>query len=139
MLGLDLIVEEEKLRFLLGMAEVPEAEELVVKLGSMLDRVLLHKQEAEERIQAEAARAQAEAERAQAEAARAAALEVELAEVKQRLAEAEVARAAAPDQERAELKRKLAEAEARIAELTRGQEPRRGSAKDAETLIRRKK
>jgi hypothetical protein len=96
-LGLDLIVEEEKLRFLLGMAEVPEAEELVVKLGSMLDRVLLHKQEAEERARAEAERAAVEAERAQVEAARAAALERELTDVKQ----------------------KLAEAEARIADLTR--------------------
>jgi Uma2 family endonuclease len=79
-LGLDLMIEDNKLRFLLGMAEVPESEELVAKLGSMLDQVLVHKQEAEERAQAEAERAQAEAERAQTEAERAQALERKLAE-----------------------------------------------------------
>jgi Uma2 family endonuclease len=74
-LGLDLRVEGDKLRFLLGMAEVPEAEELVAKLGSMLDQVLLHKQEAEERVQVEAARAEA--------------LQQKLAETEQKLAAAE--------------------------------------------------
>jgi len=63
-LGLDLMIEGDQLRFLLGMAEVPDAEELIAKLGGMLDTVLAHKQEAEERAQAEAARAQVEAARA---------------------------------------------------------------------------
>jgi Uma2 family endonuclease len=74
-LGLDLMIEGEKLRFLLGMAEVPEAEELVVKLGAMLDQVLLNKQDAEERANAEAARADM--------------LQQELTEAERKLAEAE--------------------------------------------------
>jgi Uma2 family endonuclease len=111
-LGLDLMVEEEKLRFLIGMAEVPEAEELVVKLGSMLDRVLLHKEEAEERAQVEAARAQLEAERAQAEAVR--------AQLEAARAQVEAARATALQQELAEVKQKLTAAEALIADLKRG-------------------
>lgn len=81
-LGLDLIIEGDKLRFLLGMAEVPEAEELVAKLGAMLDTVLLHRQEAEDR-------ARAEAERAEAEAARAQELQRKLTETEQKLASAE--------------------------------------------------
>ncbi len=56
-LGLDLMIENDKLRFLLGMAEIPEAEELVVKLGAMLDQVLLNRQDAEERANTEVARA----------------------------------------------------------------------------------
>lgn len=58
-LGLDLMIESEKLRFLLGMAEIPEAEELVVKLGAMLDQVLINRQDAEERANVEAASAEA--------------------------------------------------------------------------------
>jgi hypothetical protein len=79
-LGLDLMIESDKLRFLLGMAEIPEAEELVVKLGAMLDQVLINRQDAEERVKAEAARAETEAARADAEAARAEALQQKLAE-----------------------------------------------------------
>ena len=74
-LGLDLCVEANKLRFLLGMAPVPEAEELIGKLESALNDVLLHKQEAEDLAAAEAARAEAEA-------ARSRALEQELAEAR---------------------------------------------------------
>ena len=81
-LGLDLIIENDKLRFLLGMAEIPEAEELVVKLGSMLDQVLINKQDAEERANAEAARAEAEAASAEA-------LRQKLADTEQKLADAE--------------------------------------------------
>lgn len=68
-------MEGAKLRFLVGMGAVPEAEELIGKLGTMLDEVLLHKQEAEERLRAEAARA-AEAEE------RARVLEQEIAELR---------------------------------------------------------
>ena len=74
-LGLDLMIENDKLRFLLGMAEIPEAEELVVKLGAMLDQVLINRQDAEERVKAEAARAEA--------------LQQKLADAERRLAEAE--------------------------------------------------
>ena len=79
-LGLDLMIEGEKLRFLLGMAEIPEAEELVVKLGAMLDQVLSNRQDAEERASAATARADAEAARADAEAAGAETLRQKLAE-----------------------------------------------------------
>jgi Uma2 family endonuclease len=57
-LGLDLTVEGEKLRFLMGMATIPEAEELIGKLGTMLDEVILHQQEAEERARVAEERAQ---------------------------------------------------------------------------------
>jgi Uma2 family endonuclease len=72
-LGLDLMVQGSKLRFLYGMAEVPEAEELVGKLQSKVDDLLARAEEAEKRAAAEAERAAVEAERAAAEAERAAA------------------------------------------------------------------
>lgn len=72
-LGLDLTLDGSRLRFLFGMAPVPEAEELVTKLQSMVDDLLVRAEEAEKRAAAEAERAAAEAERAAAEAARAAA------------------------------------------------------------------
>ena len=81
-LGLDLMLEGDKLRFLYGMAVVPEAEELIAKLGSALGQALVAKEQAEERALAEAERALAEAERALAEAERVAALEEELAELR---------------------------------------------------------
>ena len=81
-LGLDLAIEGEKLRFLLGLAAVPEAEELIARLGTMLDQVLVHKQDAEERARAESARADMES-------ASAASLRRQLTEAEQKLAEAE--------------------------------------------------
>jgi hypothetical protein len=59
-LGLDLVVDGEKLRFLLGMAPVPEMDELVIKLGSLLNEVIAQKEEAERLAAAEAERAEAE-------------------------------------------------------------------------------
>jgi len=79
-LGLDLMVEGSKLRFLYGMAEVPEAEELVGKLQSKVDDLLARAEEAEKRAAAKAERAAAEAERAAAEAERASALQQKLIE-----------------------------------------------------------
>lgn len=81
-LGLDLMVDGLKLRFFQATAPLLEGQELIAKLGSMLDEVLAHKAEAEQR-------AQAEAERAQAETSRAASLEQRLSEVEGKLAEAE--------------------------------------------------
>jgi hypothetical protein len=63
-LGLDLTVEGSKLRFFYGMAAIPEAEELVTKLQSMVDGLHARAEEAELRAAAEAERATAEAERA---------------------------------------------------------------------------
>ncbi len=48
-LGLELSVEGEKLRFLYGQAEVLDSGELVVKLGAMLDEVIARRQDAESR------------------------------------------------------------------------------------------
>jgi Uma2 family endonuclease len=79
-LGLDLMVEGSKLRFFHGTAALPEADELITKLGSMLNDVIASKEAAEQRADAEAKRADAEAKRADAEAKRAATLERQLAE-----------------------------------------------------------
>jgi Uma2 family endonuclease len=68
-LGLDLALEGSRLRFLLGMAPVPEAEELVGKLSSMLDDVIAGKTEAEQRA-AEATQRAAEVEQRAEELAR---------------------------------------------------------------------
>jgi hypothetical protein len=48
-LGLDLALDAGKIRFLYGNAPLLEASELVDKLGKMLDEVLAHKQDAQER------------------------------------------------------------------------------------------
>jgi Uma2 family endonuclease len=77
-LGLDLMLEGDRLRFYHGSATVLEADELIAKLGSALNDALSAKQDAERR-------ALAEAERAQAEAERAARLEKELAELRAEL------------------------------------------------------
>ena len=79
-LGLDLRVEGERLRFYAGTAPLLEANERIEKLGLTLDDVLARKEEAEKRAIVEAARATAEAERATTEAARADAAEQRLAE-----------------------------------------------------------
>jgi Uma2 family endonuclease len=51
-LGLDLMLDGSRLRFLFGMAPVPEAEELVAKLQSMVDSLLVRAEEAEKRVSA---------------------------------------------------------------------------------------
>ena len=48
-LGLDLAIDGGKIRFFHGNAPLLEAAELADKLGKMLDEVLVHKQEAEDR------------------------------------------------------------------------------------------
>lgn len=104
-LGLDLTIDGTKLRFLLGMAPIPDAEELIAKLGTMLGDVVARKQEAEEDAKREAARADAEAENAKREA--------DNARREADNARREAARAA-------ELEKKLAEAQAEIERLKRG-------------------
>lgn len=74
-LGLDLMVDGSKLRFFQATAPLLEGQELIAKLGSMLDEVLVHKAEVERR--------------ALVEAQRAATLERTLIEVQSKLAEAE--------------------------------------------------
>lgn len=77
-LGLDMVLEGDRLRFLHGNDVVLEAEELITRLGVALNEALVSKEDAERR-------AQAEAERAQAEAERASLLEKELAEARAEL------------------------------------------------------
>lgn len=48
-LGIDLAVEGEKLRFLYGQAAILDADELIARLGSLLDEVIAHQQDAEAR------------------------------------------------------------------------------------------
>jgi Uma2 family endonuclease len=103
-LGLELRVEGERLRFYAGTAAVLDASERIEKLALTLDDVVARKEEAERRASAEAERANAEAERANAEAER--------ARREAELARTEAARADAAEQ-------KLAEALAEIARLQR--------------------
>jgi len=86
-LGLELAVEGERLRFYTGTAAVLDANERIAKLGLTLDEVVARKEDAERRARDEAVRAaEAEAERDTAvsgraiEAARADAAELKLAE-----------------------------------------------------------
>jgi hypothetical protein len=60
-LGLDLMLEGERLRFFLGDAEVPEAEELIAKLEKMLTQLELRVSQAEQRAREEARLRQEEA------------------------------------------------------------------------------
>jgi Putative restriction endonuclease len=61
-LGLDLAIDREKLRFYHGLAPLPESDELIARLGSMLNDVEGRMQEAEGRME-EAERRADEAER----------------------------------------------------------------------------
>jgi Uma2 family endonuclease len=65
-LGLDLMLEGDRLRFMYGSAPVLEADELIARLGNALNEALANQEDAERR--------------AEADAERAAALEKELAE-----------------------------------------------------------
>lgn len=68
-LGLELMVEGDRLRFLYGGAPVPEADELIARLGSALNEAIANREEAERRAEAEASRAeQLEKELAEAKA-----------------------------------------------------------------------
>lgn len=87
-LGLDLLVDGSKLRFFAGNAPLEDADETITRLGTMLDQVIAHKDEAERLREALAA---------------------ELAEEKHRREEA--------DHGREEAERRLAEALAEIARL----------------------
>jgi hypothetical protein len=80
-LGLDLTVEGTKLRFFFGNGPIEDADERIARLGSMVDEVLVHKEEAlrraeelegklveEQRLREEEQRLREEAERRLAEA-----------------------------------------------------------------------
>ncbi len=66
-LGLDLVLDGDRLRFFAGNAPLEDADEMVARLGAMLDKVLVREEEALRRIELERVRAE-EAERRLAEA-----------------------------------------------------------------------
>ncbi len=77
-LGLDLTVEQGKIRFFSGSAPLEQSVEIIGRLGGMLDRatqrqeeLVLELEQERQRAQSEAQRAQSEAQRAQSEAQRA--------------------------------------------------------------------
>ncbi len=85
-LGLDLAIDGGKIRFFHGNAPLLEAAELADNLGKMLDEVLAHKQEAEERARTAEELVRAAEERAEIEAKRSADLERQLREVQAEIA-----------------------------------------------------
>jgi Uma2 family endonuclease len=65
-LGLDLALDGDKLRFWAGNAQLEESAEMIARLDGLLDKVITHKEEAEQRLEEQ--RAHAEEQRARAEA-----------------------------------------------------------------------
>lgn len=63
-LGLDIMVQGAKLRFFCGTALLPEADELIARLSSMLNEAMVLKEDAERRADDETHRADMEARRA---------------------------------------------------------------------------
>jgi hypothetical protein len=91
-LGLDLLLDASRLRFFYGSAPLLEADELIAKLGAMMNEVIAHEEAAERRADELASRLRAEEQQLRAE--------------EQRL--------------RAEADARLAEALAEVARLKRG-------------------
>jgi len=122
-LGLNLTVEGERLRFFHGDAPLPDADELLARLGTALDQVETRAREQFQRAEEEARRADEATLRAEEEARRAIKATLRAEEEARRAAEearraAEEARRAAEEARRAEeAERKLAEALAEIARL----------------------
>ena len=77
-LGLELAVEEDRLRFYYGTAPLPEADELAQRLESMVDGLVSQRLEAEQRAEQEQQRAEQEQQRAERAEARLRELEAEL-------------------------------------------------------------
>lgn len=71
LLGLDLAVDERRLRFFYGAAPLLETSELIVRLGAMLDAATQRAEEEGRRAEDEARRAEGESRRAEDEARRA--------------------------------------------------------------------
>lgn len=76
-LGLDLAVEAGRVRFFSGTAPLPDAEELIVRLGTMLDDLVQRELDTSRELEQERLRADAEAERAERLAARLRALGID--------------------------------------------------------------
>jgi len=103
-LGLDLVLDGDKLRFFAGNAALEDTDEVIARLGGMLDKVLAREEDALARAEAERRRAEQEASRAEQEASR---------------AEQEASRAEAAEARAQEAKRLLDEALAELARLKR--------------------
>jgi Uma2 family endonuclease len=88
-LGLELGLEGDRLRFFFGTAPVPELEELARRAENLLAEAERRFQEETERAEQEAQRAEQEAQRAEQEAERARELERQLAKLVARVAELE--------------------------------------------------
>jgi Uma2 family endonuclease len=109
-LGLDLALEDGRVRFYVGMAALPDADDLVKKLDATASSWQARAEQEAARAEHEAARAEHEAARAEHEAARA---KHEATRADQETARANLA------------ERKLAEALARISELEKVSKPRK--------------
>lgn len=70
-LGLDLAMEGERLRFFSGGAAVEQSTEIIVRLGAMVDRVTRHHEQLAVELERERERADAQTERADAQTERA--------------------------------------------------------------------
>ncbi len=70
-LGLDLVLDGDRLRFFAGNAPLEDTDEMITRLGGMLDKVLAREEAALRRAEQEASRAEQEASRAEQEASRA--------------------------------------------------------------------
>src|SRR5262249_49712333 len=87
-LGLDLALEGERLRFFHGTAALEEADDLIARLGAMTGILISKREEAERLMEAERQRADAEQQRAEAERQRAEAGQQRADDAERRLAEA---------------------------------------------------
>jgi Uma2 family endonuclease len=113
LLGLDLALELGRVRFYAGSAPLPFADELVSRLGAMVDDLVLKEQELAREL--EAAQAEAKEEKAKAKQARTKAKQ-EKAKAEQEKAKAEQEKAKA-QQERAKAQQERAKAERLAARL----------------------
>ena len=118
-LGLDLALEGSRLRFFAGNAPLEDAEEMVARLGSMLDKVIAGQEEAE-RLAEEFAAKLAEEQRLRADEQRLRADEQRLRADEQRLRADEQRLREDAEHRRADAERRLAEALAEIERLKKG-------------------
>ncbi|WP_437732000.1 hypothetical protein [Sorangium sp. So ce1335] len=108
-LGLDLLLDGPRLRFFAGNAPLEDAEEMIARLGGMLDQVIAHQEEAQ-RVAEELA-AELDRERRLREE------EQRLREEEQRLREGEQRLREGEQRLREEAERQLAQARAELERL----------------------
>jgi hypothetical protein len=118
-LGMDLTLIGNKLRFLIGDAAVPDADELLARLGATLDEVLASKDEAERRA-LELEQQLAEEQKRRGEKQKLREEEQKLREEEQKLREEEQMRREEEQKLRKQLEAKLAELQAELARLKGG-------------------